>query len=120
MPRSIVIFLLSLAASFGADEKPQREEFKLRATVRDVVVLSSYSGTVTPVDAKPRFAVTLRVDSITPSLTNFDKGATAAFAVHSASRLFAAEDAKGKTYDFTLRRETTDGKTWHSSLEIRR
>ena len=102
------------------DEKSQREEFRLRATVHDVVVLSSFSGTVTPVDADPRFAVTMRVDSITPSLTNFTKGATVIFAVHSLSRLFGAADAKGKTYDFTLRRETAGGKNRYSSLEIRR
>jgi hypothetical protein len=120
MLRSITILLLSLAASFAADEKPQREEFRLRATVHDVVVLSSFSGTVTPVDADPRFAVTMRLDSITPSLTNFTKGATVTFAVHSPSRLFAAADVKGKTYDFTLRRETARGKTRYSSLEVRR
>jgi hypothetical protein len=120
MLRSITIFLLSLAASFAADEKPQREEFKLRATVHDVVALSSYSGTVTPVDADPRFAVTVGIDSITPWLTNFAKGAGVTFAVHSQSRLFGAADAKGKTYDFTLRRETADGKTRWSSLEVRR
>ena len=120
MLRFITILLLSLAASFAVDEKSQREEFRLRATVQDVVVLSSYAGPLTPVGVDPRFAVTMRVDSITPSHTNFTKGATVTFAVHSPSRLFGAPDAKGKTYDFTLRRETANGKTRYSSLEVRR
>lgn len=120
MLRSITILLLSLAASVAADDKSQREEFRLRATVQDIVTLSTYSGTVTPVDADRRFAVTVRIDSITPSLTNFVKGATVTFAVHSPSQLFGTADAKGKTYDFTLRRETVDGKTRYTSLEVRR
>jgi len=120
MLRFITILLLSLVASFAADEKPQREEFRLRAMVQDVVALSSYSGAVIAVGADPRFAVTMRVDSLTPSLTNFTKGATLTFAVHSPSRLFDAADAKGKTYDFTLRRETAGGKTRYASLEVRR
>ena len=119
MLHTITILLLSLAASFAADEKWQSAEYKLRATVLDVVALSSYSGAVLAVGADPRFAVTMRVDSITPALTNFTKGATLTFAVHSPSRLFATGDSKGKTYDFTLRRETAGGNTRYSSLEVR-
>jgi hypothetical protein len=120
MLRSVTFLLLSLVASSAADAKSQLEEFRLRATVRDIVVLSSYSGIVMPVDADPRFAVTMRVDSIMPALINFPKGATVTFAVHSPSVLFDAADAKGKTYDFTLRRNTADGKARFSSLEVRR
>jgi len=120
MLRTITILLLSLTASLAADEKPQQEEFRLRATVQDVVALSSYSGSVIGIGADPRFAVNMRVDSITPSLTNFTKGASVTFAVHSPLQLFAAADAKGKTYDFTLHRETVGGKTSYSSLEVRR
>src|SRR5262249_51396500 len=120
MLRFITILLLSLAVSFAADEKSQREEFRVRARVQDIVILSSFSGTVTPVGVDPRYAVTLKIESVAPELTNMVAGATATFAVHSPSRLFAAADAKGKTYDFTLRRETTGGKTRYSSLEVRR
>ena len=120
MLRSVTVLILSLAASFAADERAQREEFRVHAEVQEIVALSSFSGTVVPVGVDPRFAVTLRVDSVTPSLTNFTKGATVTFAVHSRSQLFGSADAKGKSYDFTLRRETAGGKTRYSSLEVRR
>lgn len=120
MLRSITILLLSSVHIGVADEKAQREEFRMSATVQDIVALSNYSGTVMPVDADPRFAVIMRVDSMTPSLTKFPKGAAVSFAVHSPSRLFGAAEAKGKSYDFVLRRETTGEKTRFSSLEVRR
>jgi hypothetical protein len=120
MLRCISILLLSVATILAADEKPQREVFRLRATVLDIVLLSRYSGTVMPVGVDPRFAVTMRVESITPSLTKFTKGGPVTFAVHSPSQLFAAEDAKGKTFDFNLYRDTANGKTTYSNLEVRR
>jgi hypothetical protein len=120
MLRAIAILLLSLVAGSAADARSQRDEFRLNATVLNVVMLSAYSGAAMPVDFDPQFAVTMRVRSIMPSLTNFTKGATVTFAVHSPSLLFGSTDAKGKTYDFTLRRETSHGKTSFSSLEVRR
>jgi len=118
--RSVSVLLISPLVGFAADSKSQRDEFGLRATVHGVVALSSYSGSMTRIDADPRFAVTMRVDSITPPLTNFAKGSTVTFAVHSPSRLFGATDPKGKAYDFTLGRETAGGKTSFSGLEVRR
>src|SRR5262245_16956498 len=116
MPRFIILLLLSLASGFATDAKSQLDEFRLRATVQSVVPLSGYSGTLTPVGTDPRFAVTVRVDSVTPALTNFAVGAVVTFAVHSPSRLFGATDGKGKSYDFILNRETADGKTRFTSL----
>lgn len=119
MLRSIATFLFSAVTALAADAIAQREEFSLRAVVQDIVPLSSYSGTVMPVDADPRFAVTVRIESIAPALTSFATGATVTFAVHSPSRLFGGASAKGKTYDFTLRRVTAEGKIWYSGLEVR-
>jgi hypothetical protein len=120
MLRSIAILLLSLVASFAVDAKTQREQFRVRAQVQDIVALSSFSGSVLPIGSDPRFAVTLRIESVTPADTNFTPGSAVTFAVHSPSRLFAATDAKGKTYDFVVRRATVDGKTRISDLEVRR
>ena len=120
MLRPFTILLLSSGLICVADKKTQREEFRMRATVQDFVALSNYSGSVVPVDVDPRFAVIMRVDSITPSLTKFASGATVTFAIHSPSRLFGAADAQGKPYDFVLRRETTGEKTRFLSLEVPR
>lgn len=120
MLRAITILLLSSVISLAADAKPQQEEFRLRATVLDIVVLSNHSGSVIPVEFDPQFALTMRIRSVTPSLAHFAKGATVTFAIHSPASLFLSENPKGKTHDFTLRRETTAGKTRWLSLEIRR
>ena len=114
----VTLLLLSLGTCFAGDAK--REEFRLRATVKNVVTISSYSGTVTPVESDPRFAVIVRVDSVKPVLTNFTIGGTVTFAVHSPSRLFGASETRGKTYDLILRRETMDGKAKFTSLEVLR
>jgi len=105
--------------SFAADEKPQHEEFRLHAMVSDIVALSNFSGSIIPVGTDPHFALTVRVDTIWPALANFTRGASVTFAIHSPSRLFSAADPKGKTYDFTLSRETADGNVIYSGLEMR-
>lgn len=115
----LIVLLLSLVAGVAADDKPQREEFKLRATVRAIVPLPSYSGTLMPIDGDPHFALTMKVEAVTPALTNFNKGDTVTFAIHSPTRTFGAADPAGKTYDFILSRQTTDGKVRYSSLEVR-
>ena len=97
----------------------QREEFRLRATVQGIVPLPSYSGTVMPVGGDPRFALTVRIDSITPAITNFNKGDTVTFAIHSPSRVFGSADPKDNDYDFILSRTISDGKVRYSNLEVR-
>ena len=52
-----ILLLISPVLICAADEKTQREEFKLRATVQDLGDLSNYSGTVTPVEAAVAGAV---------------------------------------------------------------
>ena len=109
-----------MAATVSAQEKPRREEFRLRATVQDVVMMAKFSGTVVPIGIDPRYCVTMRVESITPPLSSFTKGATVTFAIHSPSQLFGAAEAKGKTYDLTLSREVAGGKPKYTWLEVRR
>jgi hypothetical protein len=120
MIRLIAFLMLSSSVSFAADEKTVREEFQVRAQVQDIVALSAFSGTVIPIGVDPHFALTVRVDSVVPPLANFTNGAAITFAIHSPSRLFTGENVKGKTYEFTLCRETASAKTNYSSLDVRR
>jgi hypothetical protein len=120
MIRSIVILLLSLAATSAADGKSRREEFRVRARVQDIVLLSSFSGIVTVIGRDPRFAVTLKIESVTPALRDPAAGSTVTLAVHSPALFFGVPDAKGKSYDFTLRRDAADGKSQVSDWEVRR
>jgi hypothetical protein len=62
----------------------------------------------------------MRIESVTPAVTNFTAGSKVTFAIHSPTKLFAGEDAKGKTYDFSVRHTTEQGKTRYFQLEIRK
>ena len=121
---AITTLVLTAIVSLGADAAPQREKFRLRATVLDVVTMPSPVIAGLPrdymlVDFDAGFAVAMRVQSIIPPLANFTGGSTVTFAIHSPSALFGAENPKGKTYDFTLRRPQAGEKipTWN--LEVR-
>ena len=56
MIRLFVIFGLSLLVCNRGQTQSTKDEIHLRATVRDVVPLSDFSGKITPVDFDPRFA----------------------------------------------------------------
>jgi hypothetical protein len=120
MIRSLAILAITTFVCCAAEAQQTNDQIHLRATVQDVVMLSSFSGTVTPVHRDPLFALTVRLESVTPAVTNFAAGSVVTFAIHSPSRLFAGEDAKGKTYDFSVRRETENGKMRYFELEIRK
>ena len=117
--RRALIFVVSLLLlpPFGQAQNSE-DEIHLRATVQSVVSLTSFAGHVTPVDIDPRFALTLHVESVIPAVPNFSEGALVIFAIHSPSLLFAGEPTKGKTYDFSVRREIHDGKVKFRGLEI--
>lgn len=112
---SLVATLLACAAG---QTQSTKDEIHLRATVQDVVLLSHFSGKITPVDFDPRFALTVRVESVVPAVKNFPTGAVVAFAIHSPALLFDGEAKKGKTYDFSLQRENERGKTKYSGLVV--
>jgi hypothetical protein len=113
----ILAVSLLLLPAFGQARNSQ-DEIHLRATVQSVVPLTSFAGHVTPVDIDPRFALTVHVESVTPSVPNFSEGALGIFAIHSPSLLFAGDPTKGKAYDFSVRREIHDGKVKFRGLEI--
>jgi len=95
-----------------------RNEIHLRAIVLNVVPLTDFSGEITPVDFDPRFALTVRIESIDPSVGSFTLGAVVAFAIHSKALLFGEDATKGKTYNFSLQREIKHGKTRFFDLKV--
>lgn len=94
------------------------DEIHLRATVRDVLLLADFSGKITPVDVDPRFALAVRIESVAPVVKNFPAGAVVLFALHSPAFLFGREVKKGKTYDFSLRREIEQGRVRYFGFRV--
>ena len=117
MLRSLTILSLSLVAS-AAGQAQSTEEIHLRANMQAIVMLSHFSGTVTPVDFDPRYALTLKIESARPSVGRFREGAVVTLAIHSPSELFEVEPRKGKTYNFSLARTTEDGKVRFCCLQL--
>jgi hypothetical protein len=93
------------------DSQNKIDGLHMRGTVQAVVPLTDFSGDITPVDFDPKFALTVRIDSVVPAGTNFAAGSVVTFAVHSPSLLFGGVATKGKTYDFSLQHKIEDGKT---------
>ena len=121
MKLNIAVVLLTLglvAASSAGQARTTIDEIHMRATVQDVVLLTHFSGKAIRVDFDPRFALTVRIESVGPANTNFTVGAVVAFAIHSPSLLFGEEAKKGKTYDFSVQREIKDGKTRYFGLKV--
>jgi len=121
MKLNIAVVLLTfglVAASSAGQARSTIDKIHMRVTVQDVVLLTDFSGKVIPVDFDPRFAVTVRIESVGPAVTNFTVGAVVAFAIHSPSLLFGEEAKKGKTYDFSVQREIKHGKTKYFGLKV--
>lgn len=119
MIRSLVILAVSLLACAG-QAQTTIDEIHLRAKVQDVVPLSDFSGKITPVDFDPRFALTVRIESVDLAVGSFAAGAVVAFAIHSPALLFGEDATKGKTYAFSLQRKIKHGKTRYFGLRVER
>jgi hypothetical protein len=118
MIRLLATLAASLLACTPGQTQSTRDEIHLRATVQNVVPLTDYSGKITQVDFDPRFALTVRIESVDPGVGSFTVGAVIAFAIHSPARLFGEDTTKGKTYDFSLQREIKHGKTRLFGLKV--
>jgi len=99
------VVLLNAMACRGAEQQTNVEHFMMRAVVADVVVLQEFKGSAYRTHFDPRFALTLRVESVAPPLTNFTNGTLVTFAIHSPTQLFFGDTPKGKTVDFSLSRK---------------
>ena len=118
MIRLLAILSVSLLASSASQARTNIDEIHLRATVQDVVLLTDFSGKVIPVNFDPRFALTVRIESVDAAATSFTVGAVVTFAIHSPSLLFGDEAKKGKTYDFSVQRQIKHGKTRYFGLKV--
>jgi hypothetical protein len=118
MIRLLAILALSLWACTGGQSQSSNDEIRLRATVRAVVPITSFSGTITPVDVDPRFALTVRIESSVPAVADFKAGGVVTLAIHSPSLLFVGEATNGKTYEFLLHRKIEDGKARFFGLKV--
>ena len=117
MCQFIAVLLISECLCCGADQPGTVEAFKMRATVRDVVMLREFTGTAVQTHVDPLFVLTLHIESITPSLSGFTNGAVVNFAIHSPTLLFWEKAPKGKAVDFILSRESRVDKTTRWTIE---
>ena len=115
---AIVLLTLGLVAACAAQSRSTIDELHIRATVQDVVLLTHFSGKAIPVDFDPRFALTVRIESVSPAAGNFTVGAVVVFAIHSPSLLFGEEVKKEKTYDFSVQRAIEHEKTEYFGLKV--
>lgn len=118
MIRFLATFALSLLASIPGQTQNTKDEVHLRATLQDVAPLAGFSGQIIPVDFDPRFALTVRIQSVDPAVGSFTAEAVVAFAIHSPALLFGEDATNGKTYDFSLQREIKHGKTRFFGLKV--
>jgi len=122
-PRIAAAILLLLGAANAQEHGPTAAkslELHLKATVEAVVPLSDFSGQVTPTDFAPRFALTLLIETVRPTVNEFAPGSEITFAIHSPALLFAGDPDKKMAYDFYLIRETEGGKVRFIGLATHR
>jgi hypothetical protein len=114
----VALLVLSLCPFAKAANGTCSDEVKLQAIVKQLAMLTEFSGKAIPVSADPRFALTLRVKSVQPAAQDMAAGSEVTFAIHSPSLLFSGEAQKGKTYVFTVCREVSDGNTKFGGLRV--
>jgi|ERR1035441_317242 hypothetical protein len=111
--------VVAVAQEQGAEKQIIKDEIQLRASVKAIVPLQDFSGKVFPVDTDPHFAVTVSVISVVPAIADFNPHAIVTFGIHSPTIVFAGDAKYGKTYNFSLCRETERGKVRFSGFGIR-
>ena len=79
---------------------------RLRLTVLDVAPLRGFTGALTPTkDFDPRFALTVRIESCVPAITNLKSGTVVTFAVHSPSMFLGGSAKKGTIHEVAMPRK---------------
>jgi len=121
--RRAVIFLYFAVVALAQQRDPEKrittDQIQLRAKVKAIVPLQDFSGDVFPVDIDPHFALTVSVVSVVPTIDELNPRAVVTFAIHSPAVVFAGDAAYGRTYTFSLCRESEDGKVRFRGLGIR-
>ena len=98
MMRLFAILALCLLVGSSGQAQSTKDEIHMRATVRDVAPLAEFSGRVIAVDGDPRFALTVRIESVDPADGNFAVGTDVVFAIHSPAMLFATGPTIGSPH----------------------
>ena len=111
MKHLVALFIAAIFGSWaaqaqGTNSVTTNDVVRLRVTVVDVVQLRGFSGLLAPTgDADPRFALTVRIDSCVPAVTNLKSGTVVTFAVHSPSLFLRGSAEKGKSHEITMPRK---------------
>jgi hypothetical protein len=100
-----VLWVCCTAAAQRTNDIATNDVVRLHVTVLDVVPLSQFTGSLTPTrDFDPRFALTVRIDSCVPAITNLKSGTVVTFAVHSPSIFLGGVAKKGTAHEITMPR----------------
>jgi hypothetical protein len=103
---ALAFLVASTAKAEFTNNVATNEVVPLRVTVLDVVPLRGFKGSLTPTtDVDPRFALTVRIESSAPAITNLESGTVVTFAVHSPSRFLGGSAKKGETREITMPRK---------------
>jgi hypothetical protein len=106
MNRLLILFVAALLTSWAAGAQTNgttNEVVRLKVTVMDVAPLGGFTGALTPTeDVDPRFALTVRIESTVPAITNLQTGTVVTFAVHSPSRFLSGRAGRGQVHDITM------------------
>lgn len=92
------------------------DHVRLKARVLGTVPVDSFNGKLISTDFHPSFTVTLRIESIDPTVDGLLPGAVVTFGIHSPALLFRTEQTKGRSYALCLRREVVNGKAEFTSF----
>ena len=110
MKERLLPLIILAATALSGSAQVTKEVYKVRAAVVDVSQLQQFKGsaerTLTP---DPRVALTLRIESIAPTLAGYTNGSLIHFAIHSPALIGLDKAPKAKTYDFVLSHEVRDG-----------
>ena len=100
------LFCFGVARGESTNNVATNDVVRLRVTVVDSVLLRSFRGSVNLIgDVNPGFALTLRIDSCVPAITNLKPVTTVILAVHSPTLFLRGSAEKGKTYEITMPRK---------------
>jgi hypothetical protein len=109
-----IIVFLSLLACKGERDQENVVTLRFSGTVRQLVMLSHYSGKVILVDLDPRFVVEVKIADEDTRRGIFDGAPTVAIAIHSPSRLFGwrapdgpQDGVVGLKFEFSIERLTS-------------
>lgn len=109
--KTAILLLVSAAALAQAPSivNPPAVPIRLRAKVLSIVDIQSFRGKLITATFDPRFAVTMRIESVNPKIKEMARDAVVTFGIHSPALTFLTDEPKGRTFGLCLRREGVNG-----------